>query len=73
MGRKFKAPKNRINFTGTLNYVNMPLLFVTLINNKVATYSDIKNNLTYQECLRLYDMCIINNYNNRIIQENQEK
>lgn len=51
----------------------MPSIFSVLISEKMATLTEIKNDLTHEDVLNLYDTIAINNYNNYIVNKISEK
>ena len=62
-----------LSSAGEISYKNMtrevhPIIYV-LITNKYATYTDIKYNLTIEEVLDLYEMCMCNQYNKNTVLE----
>lgn len=50
----------------------MPPIFGIIISNKLATLREIKEYYTYDECLDLVDIVITDNYNARVLDEDNQ-
>ena len=50
-------------------YVRVCLCVCILISNKLATLREIKDCYTYDECLAMLDVIHTDNYNQRVLEE----
>jgi hypothetical protein len=50
----------------------MPHIIGALITNKICGYLDFMN-ISYNNCVQLFDIILTNNYNNMIIHENNQE
>jgi hypothetical protein len=53
---------------GLINY-EMPPIFGIIISKQLATLQEIKTIYTYNECLDLLDIILVDNYNEYLISE----
>jgi hypothetical protein len=50
----------------------MPQIIGVLISNKICSYLEL-NDISYNECVKLFDIVLTNNYNNMVLHENNKE
>lgn len=50
----------------------LPQIIGVLISNKMCSYFEL-NNISYNECIKLFDIVLTNNYNNMMLYENNKE